>query len=104
MEMYGRRVITTDAVALTSENIVSEINKAFDTQFADLKNHSSFARYTRTNSQGKYTMVLSFTDLNKSENAEYVKGLGIYKDFKADITLSEFEAFLVKTGFVKVTD
>ena len=31
MEMYGRRVITTDAVALTNDNIVREINKAFDT-------------------------------------------------------------------------
>lgn len=31
MEMYGRRVITTDTIALTNENIVSEINKAFDT-------------------------------------------------------------------------
>lgn len=31
MEMYGRRVITTDTVALTNANIVSEINKAFDT-------------------------------------------------------------------------
>ena len=31
MEMYGRRVITTDATALTNENIVNEINKAFDT-------------------------------------------------------------------------
>ena len=31
MEMYGRRVITTDTLALTNENIVSEINKAFDT-------------------------------------------------------------------------
>ena len=31
MEMYGRRVITTDTIELTDENIVSEINKAFDT-------------------------------------------------------------------------
>ena len=31
MEMYGRRVITTDTVALSNANIVSEINKAFDT-------------------------------------------------------------------------
>ena len=31
MEMYGRRVITTDAITLTDGNIVSEINKAFDT-------------------------------------------------------------------------
>ena len=31
MEMYGRRVITTDATELTNGNIVSEINKAFDT-------------------------------------------------------------------------
>lgn len=31
MEMYGRRVITTDTLTLTDENIVSEINKAFDT-------------------------------------------------------------------------
>ena len=31
MEMYGRRVITTDAAALTNDNIVREINKAFDT-------------------------------------------------------------------------
>ena len=31
MEMYGRRVIYTDTTALTDENIVSEINKAFDT-------------------------------------------------------------------------
>lgn len=31
MEMYGRRVITTDTIALTDANIVSEINKAFDT-------------------------------------------------------------------------
>ena len=31
MEMYGRRVITTDTVALTNANIVSEVNKAFDT-------------------------------------------------------------------------
>ena len=31
MEMYGRRVITTDTIALTNANIVSEINKAFDT-------------------------------------------------------------------------
>jgi SPP1 family phage portal protein len=31
MEMYGRRVITTDAITLTSENIIDEINKAFDT-------------------------------------------------------------------------
>ena len=31
MEMYGRRVITTDAIALTDANIVSEVNKAFET-------------------------------------------------------------------------
>ena len=31
MEMYGRRVITTDAVEITDGNIVAEINKAFDT-------------------------------------------------------------------------
>ena len=31
MEMYGRRVITTDAVVITNENIVDELNKAFDT-------------------------------------------------------------------------
>ena len=31
MEMYGRRVITTDIRALTSANIIDEINKAFDT-------------------------------------------------------------------------
>jgi SPP1 family phage portal protein len=31
MEMYGRRVITTDTVTLTDANIVSELNKAFDT-------------------------------------------------------------------------
>ena len=31
MEMYGRRVITTDATALTDANIVDEVNKAFGT-------------------------------------------------------------------------
>ena len=31
MEMLGRRVITTDISALTSANIVDELNKAFDT-------------------------------------------------------------------------
>ena len=31
MEMYGRRVITTDAVEITDKNIVEELNKAFDT-------------------------------------------------------------------------
>ena len=31
MEMYGRRVITTDAVEITDANIVTELNKAFDT-------------------------------------------------------------------------
>ena len=31
MEMYGRRVITTDATELTSGNIIAELNKAFDT-------------------------------------------------------------------------
>ena len=31
MEMYGRRVITTDISALTNANIVEELNKAFDT-------------------------------------------------------------------------
>ena len=31
MEMYGRRVITTDTLMLTDKKIVSEINKAFDT-------------------------------------------------------------------------
>ena len=31
MEMYGRRVITTDTITLTDANIVSEVNKAFDT-------------------------------------------------------------------------
>ena len=31
MEMYGRRVITTDISALTSANIVDELNKAYDT-------------------------------------------------------------------------
>ena len=31
MEMYGRRVITTDATEITSANIVDELNKAFDT-------------------------------------------------------------------------
>ena len=31
MEMYGRRVITTDAVAITDENIIEELNRAFDT-------------------------------------------------------------------------
>ena len=31
MEMYGRRVITTDAIAITDANIVDELNKAFDT-------------------------------------------------------------------------
>ena len=31
MEMYGRRVITTDAVEITDGNIREELNKAFDT-------------------------------------------------------------------------
>ncbi len=31
MEMYGRRVITTDATELTDKNIVCEVNKAFST-------------------------------------------------------------------------
>lgn len=31
MEMYGRRVITTDAIEITSENIVEELTKAFNT-------------------------------------------------------------------------
>ena len=31
MEMYGRRVITTDATEITSANIVKELNDAFDT-------------------------------------------------------------------------
>ena len=31
MEMYGRRVITTDAVEITNGNIIAELNKAFDT-------------------------------------------------------------------------
>ena len=31
MEMYGRRVITTDATEITSANIVYELNKAFET-------------------------------------------------------------------------
>ena len=31
MEMYGRRVITTDATEITSENIVEELNEAFKT-------------------------------------------------------------------------
>ena len=31
MEMYGRRVITTDAVEITNANIIAELNKAFDT-------------------------------------------------------------------------
>lgn len=31
MEMYGRRVITTDATEITSTNIVSELNEAFNT-------------------------------------------------------------------------
>lgn len=30
MEMYGRRVITTDATEITSENIVNELNNAFN--------------------------------------------------------------------------
>ena len=31
MEMYGRRVITTDAAEITGANVVAEVNKAFDT-------------------------------------------------------------------------
>ena len=31
MEMYGRRVITTDATKITKDNIVSELNEAFNT-------------------------------------------------------------------------
>ena len=31
MEMYGRRVITTDATEITDVNIISELNKAFNT-------------------------------------------------------------------------
>ncbi len=31
MNMYGRRVITTDATEITSENIIAELNLAFDT-------------------------------------------------------------------------
>ena len=31
MEMYGRRVITTDAIEITDGNIVDELNRAFDT-------------------------------------------------------------------------
>ena len=31
MEMYGRRVITTDATSITSGNIIDELNKAFGT-------------------------------------------------------------------------
>ena len=31
MEMYGRRVITTDATEITNANIIDEIRKAFDT-------------------------------------------------------------------------
>ena len=29
MEMYGRRVITTDAVEITDGNVIEELNKAF---------------------------------------------------------------------------
>ena len=31
MEMYGRRVITTDATEITSANVIAELDKAFDT-------------------------------------------------------------------------
>ena len=31
MEMYGRRVITTDATEITNENIIKELDKAFGT-------------------------------------------------------------------------
>ena len=31
MEMYGRRVITTDVTEITSENLVTELNEAFNT-------------------------------------------------------------------------
>jgi SPP1 family phage portal protein len=31
MEMYGRRVITTDAAVITDGNIIEELNRAFDT-------------------------------------------------------------------------
>ena len=31
MEMYGRRVITTDATEITDANIIEELNRAFDT-------------------------------------------------------------------------
>ena len=31
MEMYGRRVITTDATEITNENIIAELDKAFNT-------------------------------------------------------------------------
>ena len=30
MEIYGRRVITTDATEITSDNIVDELNNAFN--------------------------------------------------------------------------
>lgn len=88
---------------MTEEDVAS-CNKAFDTQFADLKNHSDFAHYSRTNSQGKYTIVLAFTELEKTANADYVKGLEIFDDFKAGTTLSEFEAMLTNAGFTKVTN
>ena len=31
MDMYGRRVITTDATEINSDNVIAELNLAFDT-------------------------------------------------------------------------
>ena len=49
MEMYGRRVITTDVTEITSENIVAELNEAFNTHLVNRAEIEYLWNYYRGN-------------------------------------------------------
>ena len=49
MEMYGRRVITTDATEITKENIVAELNEAFSTHSVNRSEIEYLWNYFRGN-------------------------------------------------------
>ena len=84
-----------------SEDEIELYDSMFDEIFKELDGED-FVHYTRTNSQGVYTIVVAFTDLDVRENAEILNIHDIYAGYSFSTTIEEFEQELVAEGYSKI--
>lgn len=95
------QTVTADSSEWT-EDMVKDMDLSADEMFNNIVEGKDFAHYSRTNSQGVYTIVVSFTNLDVAENAEYLNILQLYNGYYFNVAIEEFEQALVEAGYAKV--